>query len=70
MSGTNPGRFGGSLSGAFLATGTSSFAEFLAGHDPSLLPAGRTLPAGMAPEVAHGTTIVSARIHGTARPLA
>jgi proteasome beta subunit len=59
VSGTDAGRFGGSLSGAFLATGTSSFAEFLAGHDPSLLPGGRSLPAGMAPEVAHGTTIVS-----------
>ena len=30
---------GASLSSAFLQTGTSSFTEFLAAHDPSLLPA-------------------------------
>jgi proteasome beta subunit len=53
------GRYGASLPAAFLATGSSSFAEFLAGHDPSLLPAGRSLPSGSVPEAVHGTTIVS-----------
>jgi proteasome beta subunit len=54
------GRFGGTLSPAFLAAGSSSFTEFLAGHDPSLLPGGgRPLPAGSVPESVHGTTIVA-----------
>jgi len=50
---------GASLSSAFLQTGTSSFAEFLAAHDPSLLPSGRPLPVGMTVDAVHGTTIVS-----------
>jgi proteasome beta subunit len=50
---------GASLSSAFLQTGTSSFAEFLAAHDPSLLPSGRALPVGMTVDAVHGTTIVS-----------
>ena len=50
---------GASLSSAFLQTGTSSFAEFLAAHDPSLLPSGRAIPAGMTVDAVHGTTIVS-----------
>lgn len=54
------GRFGGTLSPAFLSAGSSSFSEFLAGHDPSLLPGGgRPLPAGLVPESVHGTTIVA-----------
>jgi proteasome beta subunit len=55
---------GASLSPAFLRAGSSSFAEFLAQHDPSLLPAGRTLPAGMTVESTHGTTIVSLTYDG------
>ncbi|MBI1376108.1 MAG: proteasome subunit beta [Frankiales bacterium] len=50
---------GASLPPAFLRAGTSSFAEFLAGHDPSLLPGGRTLPPGATVEAVHGTTIVA-----------
>ncbi|MFN8156549.1 MAG: proteasome subunit beta [Candidatus Nanopelagicales bacterium] len=55
---------GASLSPAFLRAGSSSFAEFLAEHDPSLLPAGRTLPAGLTVEAPHGTTIVSLTYDG------
>ena len=51
--------FGASLASAFLQTGSSSFAEFLGVHDPSLLPSGRPLPAGTSMEAVHGTTIVS-----------
>jgi len=50
---------GVSLSQAFLQPGSSSFAEFLAMHDPSLLPAGRPLPPGTTVDAVHGTTIVS-----------
>jgi proteasome beta subunit len=44
---------------AFLSPGSSSFAEFLGQHDPTLLPGGRTLPAGATVEATHGTTIVA-----------
>jgi len=54
----------GSLSPAFLRAGSSSFAEFLATHDPSLLPAGRPLPPGMSVDAVHGTTIVSLTFAG------
>ena len=47
----------GRLSEAFHASGGSSFTEFLAAHDPSLLPSGRTIPPA-AVEAPHGTTIV------------
>ena len=49
----------GSLPAAFLSAGSSSFTDFLASHDPSLLP--RTVgERGSAElEVPHGTTIVS-----------
>lgn len=50
---------GARASGAFLAPGTGSFADFLAGHSAHLLPGRRTLPAGQVPEVPHGTTIVA-----------
>jgi proteasome beta subunit len=50
---------GVSLSQAYLQPGSSSFAEFLAMHDPSLLPAGRPLPPGTTVDAVHGTTIVS-----------
>ncbi len=47
------------LPGAFLAAGSSSFTEFLGGHRPELLPAGRALPTAAMVEAPHGTTIVS-----------
>jgi proteasome beta subunit len=55
---------GASLSSAFLQAGSSSFAEFLAMHDPSLLPAGRPLPPGTSVDAVHGTTIVSLTFAG------
>lgn len=52
----------------FLAAGTSSFADFLAQLDPTLLPGGRLGTATMAPfdaaDVPHGTTIVTATFSG------
>jgi proteasome beta subunit len=55
---------GSSLSPAFRQAGSSSFAEFLAMHDPSLLPAGRPLPPGTSVDAVHGTTIVSLTFSG------
>ena len=53
------------LPAAYLVSGTSSFAGFLADLDPSLLPSGRSIPAGqVVPEVPHGTTIVAAAFTG------
>lgn len=46
------------LSAAFFSSGGSSFTEFLAAHDPGLLPSGRTVPEGVV-EAPHGTTIVT-----------
>ncbi|MBC7289736.1 MAG: proteasome subunit beta [Actinotalea sp.] len=53
----------GALPPAFRMTGTSSFLDFLAAHDPGLLPGARPLPAG---DVAapHGTTIVALTFDG------
>ena len=48
----------GQLSAAFHTPGGSSFTEFLAAHDPTLLPSGRTVPQSVV-EAPHGTTIVS-----------
>jgi proteasome beta subunit len=48
----------GPLPAAFHASGGSSFTEFLAAYDPTLIPSGRTLPRGMV-EAPHGTTIVT-----------
>ena len=63
--GRQPG-LGVALSQAFMQTGSSSFAEFLAMHDPSLLPAGRPLPVGTTVEAVHGTTIVAMTFAGGA----
>lgn len=47
-----------------MTPGSSSFVDFLAAHDPSLLPSSRALPAGSAPPAPHGTTIVAATFDG------
>jgi proteasome beta subunit len=48
-----------------LTPGSSSFVEFLADHQPELLPGRRTLPVGFQPlDVPHGTTIVSVTFAG------
>ena len=53
------------LPAAYLQPGTSSFADFLAGQAPDLLPGRRTLPQGSAADLApHGTTIVAATFPG------
>ena len=49
---------------AFLTPGTASFVDFLAAHDPSLLPGARPLPAGTVPMTPHATTIVAATFDG------
>jgi proteasome beta subunit len=54
----------GRLPPAFMTPGTSSFLDFLATHDPTLLPTGRRLPAGEAPSAPHGTTIVALAFDG------
>jgi proteasome beta subunit len=54
----------GRLPAAFLTPGSSSFTEFLSGHAPHLLPAGRPLPAGQLPQAPHGTTIVTLTFDG------
>jgi proteasome beta subunit len=62
---THPREPDARLSAAFLAPGSSSFAEFLSRESPELLPANRSLPAGSAAELApHGTTIVAATFDG------
>jgi proteasome beta subunit len=43
----------------FTDAGTASFAQFLSLAAPELLPGRRPLPAGAAPDVPHGTTIVA-----------
>jgi proteasome beta subunit len=55
---------GVSLPPAFLVPGSSSFAEFLAAHDPAMLPSARSLPAGAMVDTVHGTTIVSLTFDG------
>jgi len=53
------------LPAAFLAPGTSSFADFLADQAPDLLPSRRVLAEGSAAGLApHGTTIVAATFDG------
>jgi len=50
--------------GAFLATGSSSFTDFLTMAAPELLPRGQNSAVGEAPDLAHGTTIVTAVCDG------
>jgi proteasome beta subunit len=64
VSSNNQSGRGVSLSAAYMVAGSASFAEFLADHDPSLLPAGRPLPAGASVEAVHGTTIVTLTFAG------
>jgi proteasome beta subunit len=53
------------LPAAFLQPGVSSFADFLAGQAPDLLPGRRAVPQGNAGDLApHGTTIVAATFPG------
>ena len=53
------------LPAAFLQSGTSSFADFLAEQAPDLLPSRRAVPQGHAGDLApHGTTIVAATYPG------
>ena len=53
------------LGPAFLASGSSSFADFLSVQAPELLPSRRTLGEGSAADLApHGTTIVAATFPG------
>ena len=54
----------GRLPRSFLTPGTPSFLDFLASHDPSMLPTGRNLPAGEAPAGPHATTIVALTFAG------
>ncbi|MEI8056804.1 MAG: proteasome subunit beta [Actinomycetes bacterium] len=58
MSGHDQRGFG-FLPRQFLAAGTASFAEFLAAHDPTMLPSGRVMPVGESVDAPHGTTIVA-----------
>ncbi len=53
------------LPAAFLQPGAASFADFLAGQAPDLLPGRRAVPQGYAGDLApHGTTIVAATFPG------
>ncbi|GAA2803252.1 proteasome subunit beta [Kitasatospora aburaviensis] len=54
----------GRLPAAFLTPGSSSFLDFLAEHQPELIPGRRGLPEGVVVEAPHGTTIVSAVFDG------
>lgn len=58
-------RGAGRLPAAFLTPGSSSFLDFLAEHQPDLLPGRRMLPPVQgAVEIPHGTTIVAATFPG------
>ena len=47
------------LDDAYLATGSSSFTEFVGAFRPEMLPSGRILPSGSSIDAPHGTTIVA-----------
>ncbi|MHC0428572.1 proteasome subunit beta [Streptomyces sp. O3] len=60
----NP-RSTGRLPAAFLTPGSSSFVDFLAEHQPDVLPGNRALPPGQGTvEAPHGTTIVAVTFPG------
>ena len=62
---SDPRQVDARLPSAYLAPGSSSFAEFLSRQAPELLPANRSLPAGSAADLApHGTTIVATTFGG------
>lgn len=52
------------LPAAYLAPGSSSFADFLAAQAPDLLPSRRVLPGSAADLTPHATTIVAATFPG------
>jgi proteasome beta subunit len=54
----------GRLPAAFLTPGSSSFADFVGGYAPDLLPSRRTLPQQPVTEVPHATTIVAVTFPG------
>lgn len=54
----------GRLPASFTRPGSSSFLEFLATHDPSLLPVGRVLPAGDFSSPNQATTIAALTFDG------
>ena len=62
---SDPRQVDARLPSAYLAPGSSSFAEFLSHQAPELLPAHRSLPHGSAADLApHGTTIVATPFDG------
>jgi proteasome beta subunit len=62
---SDPRQVDARLPSAYLAPGSSSFAEFLSHQAPELLPANRSLPQGSAADLApHGTTIVATTFGG------
>jgi proteasome beta subunit len=62
--GPGPLSAGPGLPPQFMASGSSSFTEFVGAHAPELLPSGRPLPPGGAIEAPHGTTIVTLTFDG------
>ena len=54
----------GRLPAAYLRTGSASFTEFIAEHEPSLIPSRRGLPPGATIDAPHGTTIVTLTFDG------
>ncbi|KGN42844.1 proteasome subunit beta [Knoellia aerolata] len=54
----------GGLPAAYLRTGSSSFTDFVAEHEPSLIPSRRGLPPGATIDAPHGTTIVTLSFDG------
>ncbi|MGN6331401.1 MAG: proteasome subunit beta [Motilibacteraceae bacterium] len=62
---SDAGSLAGRLPTAYLTPGTSSFAEFVGGVAPDLLPGRRPLPAtAVTTEAPHGTTIVAVTFPG------
>ena len=62
---SDPRQVDARLPSAYLAPGSSSFAEFLSRQAPELLPANRNLPPGSAADLSpHGTTIVATTFGG------